>query len=180
MVCIAFSCRAAGRSACGCGPARERGAAALEFALLLPLLSLVFVGTLDAARLMAEAYRAQTLAADAARAAARQPSIPAPLRRDSSSSSALPALSSSAALPAIAVDELVALPSGAQATGALFWGCANAKQRLEVAGVDGCPDGSRAAGYVRVDLAVPVRYVLAWPDLVLPPVARVSAVARVG
>jgi Flp pilus assembly protein TadG len=163
--------RGAGRAT---GRGAERGVAALEFALLLPLLSMIFVGTIDASRLIAQSYRAQGLAQAAARAAARLPDLPAAPHSGAPTSAGWPTL------PGLSVASLVTLPPGAQGSTSLFWACGGTDAQLVPAATPECPPGIRPAGYVRVDLDVPVRYVLAWPDLVLPPVARVSALARIG
>jgi hypothetical protein len=163
-----------GRPAGARGPADERGVAALEFALLLPLLSMIFVGTIDASRLVAQSYRAQGMAQAAARAVARLPNLPAAPHSGVLSSRGWPPL------PDVSAAGLVPLPPGAQSATSLFWACGGTDMQLVPAVVPECASGARPAGYVRVDLDVPVRYVLAWPDLVLPPVARVSALARIG
>jgi hypothetical protein len=178
--------RQGSRSAGGCVaapdgalfPPDQEGAAAVEFALLLPLLAMIFVGAVDAASFATASYRSRMLAQSAATAIARMPAVPAPppVQRLPNGSVVIPV---PVRLPTIDVGSLVDLPPGATAEAYLFWGCSGSAGIEEVP-LPACADGSPAAAYVRVGIALPVGHLVAWAGIGLPETAATETLVRLG
>lgn len=172
--------------------ADEQGVAAVEFALLLPLLATLMLGIADLAQVAARKSQVHALAQEAAGAIAGLHSIPAaPARQDRGNgalsptiaritlSAMSPALAESAYLPKIPIATLLSLPADAHASATLFWGC-NASARLLSMQTPRCPDGTRAAAYAEIIVRAPVRRLVAWPHALLAREVVARAVVRVG
>ncbi len=178
--------------------ADESGVAAVEFALLLPLLATILLATADLAALASRSFEAQSLAHAAANAIARLPTIPpAPSTAGqpspgagslpggfgpsaTSMRQALPPINTANfGLPQVEIASLVDLPAGTDASGELFWGCNQGGQLLSVQTAL-CPDGGRAAPYVEVFVRASVNRLVAWPDQLLSQQVEARAVVRLG
>jgi Flp pilus assembly protein TadG len=170
-------------------PAGERGVAAVELALVMPLLAAVLLATVD---LAAAAQRADDVEhiARAAGAALRRLHILPPLAANAAAAngigSSTAGLANTAGVPppnlppapasaTVALSELVALPAGTGGRVELFWGCLGGTQRASAQAR--CPDGAGAAPYADIRVAGDVARLLHWPALLLP--GRVEARTRV-
>lgn len=153
-------------------PPGERGAAAVELALVMPVLALIVLATLDTASLAGRAAEVQAIASAAGSALQRLDVLPPP-GSASSGVNILPA----APPPAIALSDLVALPPRTSGTTRLFWGCRGVPRP----GPRGtCPDGSPAAAYAEVRVLGEVRRMVAWPDQLLPGQVEARTMVRLG
>lgn len=176
--------------------ADDRGVAAVEFGLLLPVLATILLATADLAGVAVRRLQVQSLAQDAAGALAGLRSIPAaPAGRNMHNTMAtmsVPGIAASASsigselpriqgagLPQIAIAALVPLPADTHASTTLFWGCGT-KARLIAVRSPLCPDGSRAAAYAEVIMRAPVNRLVSWPDQILGRAVEARAVVRLG
>ena len=172
--------------------ADEQGVAALEFALLLPLLATLMLATADLTLVTARNFQVQSLAQTAAGAIASLPILPAaPTGQDGRSGGistaiaratmpdGLPTPSNTSGQPIIPIGALVSLPADAQASSVLFWGC-SANARLLPVRTSRCPDGARPAAYAEIIVRAPVKRLIAWPDRLLASEVVARAVVRLG
>ena len=165
----------AGRISAGGDPGRtsladeESGVAALEFALVLPLLTTLLLGAADVAITAARARQVEAIAASAVHAvrATAEPllaglatALPAPVGTGPRGQNGRP----TPAPPAVEVplSGLVSLPDSTTGSVRLFLGCADAGG-IAPAAQTVCPDGAPA-----VPLRAPSGRLVPWPGNLLP------------
>lgn len=156
-------------------PHDQAGIAALELALVLPLLALIFVASVDFARFAARIHKCDALAQAAAAAIMQLPTVPAPVVIPSANGT----VPMDVQLPEIDVMALVPLPAGARAASRLFWGCA-AESGVAVVPQPICSNGERAAAYAEVSVAMATPRLLDWPDIALPAEVHARSLVRIG
>ncbi|MFC3068851.1 TadE/TadG family type IV pilus assembly protein [Phenylobacterium soli] len=134
----------------------RRGAAAVEFALVAPILLLLMAGLVDGSRLIAASMQVNSAAQAGADFA---------LRNGWNQAGTAAAVSAAA--------------SGLDAPGvALSQGCV-ANATLTAAAGATCPDGRAPGRYVTVTASAPYRSVMRWPGVALPSSVSAKAVVRV-
>ncbi|WP_448585447.1 TadE/TadG family type IV pilus assembly protein [Thermaurantiacus sp.] len=163
----------------------ERGAAALEMALLLPVLVALLLGVADVAIAAARAREVEALAGSAAAALQRlardRPALPSVAAGPAGFASVLSAPVSSGGRPgprgSPSVAELVQLPPGVTGAVTLFHGCPT-RQGIAPASSAACPGGGLAASFARIELSASVRRLLPWPETWLSPTVEARAIVR--
>lgn len=163
----------------------ERGIAALEVALLMPMLVALLLGAADVAITAARAREVEALAGSAAKAAqvlARDLLPPAGTRTTNGAGGLINNIPitlppSPAPLPALAIGDLIALPPDIIGSVALFRGCPSA------AGIDpvlapACPGGVPAAAFARIEVSAPVARLGPWPPGWLSDTVEARTVVR--
>lgn len=153
----------------------EAGLAALELALILPVLALVLTATFDLARFAAHVHKTRALAHAGATAITKLPSIPAPV----AIATGLGTVPIAPPLPSVNVAELVALPPNAAASSRLFWGCPRDSDILAVTWPV-CADGKLAAAYAEVEITYVARRLFNWPGRILPERISATTLMRIG
>lgn len=156
----------------------EEGVAALELALLLPLLAFIFVAMVDASRFATQVYRGHMIAQSAAVALGTSLHVPAPPLPVITDRGTLPA-TLDIMLPKVDVASLVPLPADASASSLLFWGCPGSAGIVMVA-LPICNTTQRAAAYAEITVTLPVRKLGGWPEILLPGNVHAQALVRVG
>lgn len=160
--------------------ADERGVAALELALTLPLLAVLLLGAADLAVTAARARQVEALTEHAAKAVVRVAGETLPPLRPGgqlpgTAAGGQPGLVQGgglAPLPQLSLASLVDVPADVAASLRLFRGCPGADGIQEVAGTR-CPDGSLPAAFAEIAMSAPVERLVDWPEALLA--ARVSA-----
>ncbi|MCS6987743.1 MAG: hypothetical protein NZM40_10035 [Sphingomonadaceae bacterium] len=173
------------------------GAAALELALVLPLLSALLLGLADLAILAARAREVEALATAALRSLVTRglPNLPHPVGAVAGPNASAPssptgdrlpipgtlaptALSSAELLPeAVPLTALVPLPQGVHGTLQVFRGC------LTASGIARWPGGCAGRPihlFAEVEIQRSTARLAPWPDDLVPPQVRSHAVVRVG
>lgn len=138
--------------------ADRRGAAAVEFALLLPMLALLLAGLFDVSRLISASMQVRA-AAQAGADFARTHGWDA-AKVETAARSATPL-------------------AGVTAAPAAFQGCASGGGIVPAPG-PACAGGAPAGSFVAVAASAPFRPLAPWPEVVLPDEVRARAVVRIG
>lgn len=137
----------------------ERGAAAVEFALLLPVLVAILVGLIDASRLIVQSMEVK---------AAAQAGADYAQRRGWNAQGVADAVSGATPLA------VSATPAPRQITG-----CVSGQSIVETTAAQ-CPAGGKPGRFVAVAAQAPFRPLAPWPaDGPLPSVLKANAVVRV-
>jgi hypothetical protein len=165
------------------GPVRqaERGVAAVELALIMPVVATLLLATLDAATTARRAFEIQSLAEAGAKAIVQLDLLPARPRNSSGGGpNLLPPTEPN--LPnvvegAIPLHRLLAMPPATVGEARLFWGCGGDPVPPTATR---CPDGSPLAPYVLVEASGAVDRLVSWPGVLLPPRVDGRALARLG
>lgn len=164
----------------------ERGVAALELSLMLPLLVALLLGAADLALTAARARQVEALAESAAKAVVRvagdlMPPLLAGSRPPGSAiggpGGGLDQGAGLAPLPNLPVTSLVELPDDVSASLRLFRGCPAAEGISEAAGTR-CPDGSPPAAFAEIAMTVPVERLVDWPSALLSPNVSARSLVR--
>ncbi|WP_448581184.1 TadE/TadG family type IV pilus assembly protein [Thermaurantiacus sp.] len=163
----------------------ERGVAALELALTLPLLTVLLLGAADLAITAARARQVEALTESAAKAVVRLAGdLLPPLRARSQISglatSGQPGVQQGpglAPLPTIRITELVDLPANVTAAVRVFRGCPG-DQGIGEAAEARCPDGSPPAAFAEIRMQAPVDRLVDWPSALLPPSVEAKSLVR--
>lgn len=181
--------------------ADRRGVAALELALIVPVLGTLLLGVADVALADARARELDalaTIAAAAARAAGpaglgatalplpaspRPPQVTLPgavaVNLPAGLAGAVPAPTAVAPV-ALPLDRLVSLPADIQGTLSLFSACAYPGRGLgAVAPGTSCADGRAPALFARISLQAPLDRLLPWPAGLLADQVATQLVVRV-
>lgn len=159
----------------------ERGVAAIELALVMPVIATLLLATFDAATVARRAFEVQTLAEAGAKAVTRLQLLPAPSSNTSGSGHNLPpptpVTPGGSVTGPILLDRLLALPPQTLGQARLFWGCGGVPAP---AGRTACADGSPLAPYAEVDVAGDVDRLVRWPGVLLPDRVEGRALVRLG
>lgn len=165
--------------------ADERGVAALELALTLPLLVALLLGAADFALMAARARQVEELVETAGKAVIGKAAELLPPLLDSAQQPGLaigrgqqagPG-SGPAPLPAIALETLVEIPPDVSSRLRLFRGCAG-EAGIGAAPGPRCADGSQPAAYAEIEMSAPVERLVDWPGELLPPSVSARSVVR--
>ncbi len=166
--------------------ADERGVAALELALTLPLFAALLLGAADLAVTAARARQVEALVDSAGKAVVRVTGeILPPLRVGfQPGGSAAIGLnggwnvgSGLPPLPRLSLRSLVDLPDDVSASLRLFRGCPGDQGIREVAGPR-CPDGSLPAAFAEIAMTAPVDRLVDWPSALLSPSVSARSLVR--
>lgn len=165
--------------------ADERGVAALELALTLPLLAALLLGAADLAVTAARAREVEALVEAATKAVVRvagdllPPLIagslpPGAATRGQPGLSQVPKL---APLPSPSLASLVEVPRDVAASLRLFRGCSGDEGIREVTATR-CPDGSAPAAFAEIVMTAPVARLVDWPAALLSPTVSARSLVR--
>lgn len=159
----------------------ESGVAALEFALVLPLLTALLLGAADIAITAARARQVESVASSAAHAVRataetllRGLASSLPADRGSPGSGLPPRLPTKVQVP---LADFVSLPEHTAGSVTLFLGCAG-PGGIAHAPQARCPDGTAAAPFARIEVSAPSGRLVPWPGQVLPADVRARSVIR--
>lgn len=156
--------------------ADDAGTAALEFALTLPLLALLLLGSADFALTAARARELEALVDSAAKAVRRAAAqeLP-PLRGWAGLQQG--GLTSLPPLPGLSLETLVTLPPDVAPKLRLFRGCAAPSGIVPTAALR-CPDGSPPPAFAEIEITAPVARLVAWPGGLFPPTVSARSIVR--
>lgn len=164
--------------------ADERGVAALELALTLPLLAALLLGAADVALTAARARQVEELVETAGKAVIGKAAELLPPLRDSMQQPGLaigsgqqPGLAGLQPLPSIVLATLVEIPPDVSSRLRLFRGCAG-EAGIGAAAGPRCADGSQPAAYAEIEMSAPVERLVDWPGGLLPPSVSARSVVR--
>jgi hypothetical protein len=159
----------------------ERGLAAVELALVMPVIATLILATFDAAATARRAHEVHALAHAAAHAVVRAQLLPPGTDGNEGEGANIPPPNTSGGgagegLPAL-LGDLVTLPPDTAGNVRLFWGCGGLPPPPNQ---PACGDGNPFAPYVDVRVTGSVPRLVQWPGMLLPAEVEGRALVRLG
>lgn len=161
----------------------EAGVAALELALVLPLLTALLLGAADIALTAARARHVEAVAQSAAQAVRATAetllqglatSLPGPAGALAPFPPRTPQLPAMVEVP---ITSLVSLPESMAGSVTLFVGCAG-RDGISPAPGASCPDGTATARFASIEVRAPSGRLVPWPGDLLPANVEARTVIR--
>ncbi len=158
----------------------ERGVAALELALTLPLLAALLLGAADFALTAAKARQVEALVDAAAKAVVRVAAETLPPLVAGGQQPGLIGGGQGVGLPplpTIPLSSLVTLPADVSPQFRLFRGCPGETGVTAATGAR-CTDGSPPAAFAEIEMTAPVERLVNWPGGLFPPQVSARSLVR--